>query len=107
MGWDGSVHCRRLGILLIVEPSVASTAFSRTRHPQKRSNLTLLVLQHSKTKQNAKMALVQLALLINAHHNANQKPIRSVPAYRAQCTLPPQLIYQTFLFNFSRVWFHD
>ena len=38
-----------------------------------------------------------LALLINAHQNDNQKPIGSAPAYRAQCTLPPQLIYQTLL----------
>ena len=41
----------------------------------------------SKTKQNAKTVLVRLA-----HQNANQKPIRSAPAYRAQCTLPPQPI---------------
>ena len=56
-----------------------------------------MVSQHSKTKQNAKTALVQLVFLINAQQNANQKPIRSAPAYRAQCTLPPQPIYQTLL----------
>ena len=107
MGWGGSVHCRMLGILLIVEPSVASRAFWRTRHVQKRSNLTHLVLQLSKMKQNAKTALVWLAFLINTHQNANQKPIGSTPTYRAQCTLPPQPIYQTLLFDFSRVWFQD
>ena len=48
-------------------------------------------LQLSKMKQNLKMAP------INSHQNANQKPIRSAPAYRAQCTLPPQPIYQTLL----------
>ena len=53
------------------------------------------------------MAPVQLSFLINAHQNANQKPIGSAPAYRAQCTLPPQPVYQTFLFDFSRVWFQD
>ena len=106
-GKRGSVHCGMLGILLIVEPSVASRAFWRTRRPQKRSNLTRLVLQRSKTKQNAKTCLVWLAFLINAHQNANQKPIGSAPAYRAQCTLPPQPIYQTRLFDFSRVWFRD
>ena len=42
-----------------------------------------------------------------ANQNANQKPIRSVPAYWAQCTLPPQPIYQTLLLDFSRVWFRD
>ena len=44
-----------------------------------------------------KMALIRLAFPINAHQNANQKPIRSAPAYQAQCTLPPQPIYQTLL----------
>ena len=38
----------------------------------------------------------------NAHQNANQKPIRSAPAYQVQCTLPPQLIHQTLLFDFMR-----
>ena len=38
---------------------------------------------------------------INAHQNVNQKPIGSTPAYRAQCTLPPQPIYQTLLFDGS------
>ena len=67
-------------------------------------NLIRLVLQLSKTKQNTKTALVWLAFLINAHQNTNQNPIGSAPAYRAQCTLPPQPIYQTLLFNFSKVW---
>ena len=30
----------------------------------------------------------------------NQKPIGSVTAYQAQCTLPPHPIYQTLLFDF-------
>ena len=85
--------------------------FCWTRHPYKRSTgifpaWRLHSLQLSKTKQNEKMALVRLAFPINAHQNAIQKPIRSAPTYRAQCTLPPQPIYQTF-FNFSRVWFRD
>ena len=63
-------------------------------------------LQISETELNAK-TLVRLAFLINAHQNANQKPIGSAPACRVQCTLPPQLIYQTLLFDFSRVWFQD
>ena len=50
-------------------------------------------------KQNAKTVLVQLATPINAHQNANKKPIGSAigsaPAYQAQCTLPPYPIYQT------------
>ena len=41
------------------------------------------------------------------HQNANQQPIGSAPAYQAQCTLPPCPIYQTLLFNFSRVWFQE
>ena len=45
---------------------------------------------------------MQLAFLISAHQNANQKPIRSVPSYRAQCILPPQPIYQTLVFDFQR-----
>ena len=35
-------------------------------------------LQLSKTKQNAKTVPVRLAFPINAHQNANQKPIGSV-----------------------------
>ena len=50
---------------------------------------------------------MRLAFLINAHQNVNQKPIGSAPAYQAQCTLPTQPIYQTLLFDFSRVWFRD
>ena len=43
---------------------------------------------------------MQLAFLINARQNADQKPIGSAPAYWAQCTLPPQPVYQTLLFDF-------
>ena len=50
---------------------------------------------------------MRLAFPINAHQNANQKPIGSAPSYRAQCTLPPRPMCQTLLFNFSRVWFRD
>ena len=64
-------------------------------------------LQLSKMKQNAKTVVVRLLSPINAHQNANQKPIGSAPAYQAQCTLPPQSIYQTLLSNFSRVWLRD
>ena len=48
-----------------------------------------------------KTALVRLAFLINAHQNANQKPIGSAPAYPR--TLPPQPIYQTLFFDLGRV----
>ena len=48
-----------------------------------------------------------VAFPINARQNANQKPIGSASAYLVQCTLPPQPIYQTLLFDFSRVWFLD
>ena len=58
-------------------------------------------------KQNAKTVLVWLAFPINAHQNANQKPIGSAPACRVQCTLSPHPIYQTLLFDFSWVWFQD
>ena len=64
-------------------------------------------LQFSETKQNMKMACVVFAFLIKALQNADQKPIGSGPAYRVQCTLPPQPIYQALLFDFSRVWFRD
>ena len=64
-------------------------------------------LQLSKTKQNVKTVLMRLAFPINAHQNANQKPIGSAPTYWMQCTLAPQLIYQTLLFDFLRVWFQD
>ena len=104
VGWKCTL--RNVRRLLIVEPSVASWAFWRTRHVQKCSNLTRLVLQHSKTNQNAKTALVQLAFLINAHQNANQKPIGSAPAYRAQCTSTPADLPDP-PFQFSRVWFRD
>ena len=40
---------------------------------------------------------MRLAFPINAHQNANQKPIGSAPSYRVQCTLPPQLMCQTLL----------
>ena len=64
-------------------------------------------LQLSKTRQNVKTVLVRLVFPINAHQNVNQKPIGSMPAYQAQCTLPPQPIYLTLLFDFLRVWFRD
>ena len=66
--------------------------------------LSRLVFTVSKMKQNAKTVFAQLAFQINAHQNADQKPIGSVPAYWAQCTLSPQPIYQTLLFDFSRVY---
>jgi len=31
----------------------------------------------------------------------------SAPAFRAQCTLPPQPIFQTFFSIFPRFWFRD
>ena len=106
MGRGGSVHCGMLGNF------AKSVEFSA--EPDTRINVlpvsfplgVCIVLQLSKTKQNEKKALVRLAFPINAHQNAIQKPIRSAPTYRVQCTLPPQPIYQTF-FNFSRVWFRD
>ena len=49
------------------------------------------------------MVLVQLAIPINAHQNANKKSIGSAPAYRAQCTLPPYPIYQTL----APFWFFE
>ena len=58
-------------------------------------------------KQKAKKALVRLAFVTNKHQNANEKPIGSVPAYRVQCTLPPQPIYQTLLFDFLRIWLRN
>ena len=61
---------------------------------------TAWCLELFKMKQNAKTVLVWLAFLINAHQNANQKPIGSVRAYWTQCALPPQPIYHTLLFNF-------
>jgi len=91
-----------LGILLIAKPCNACRVFCWTRHPYKRSIFPAWCLQLSKTKQNAKTVLMRLATPINAHQNANQKPIGSAPAYRVQCTLPPQPIYQTLLFNFQR-----
>ena len=50
----------------------------------------------------ARTALVWLAFPMNTHQNANQKPLTSVPPYQAQCTLPPQLIYQTLHSPFPR-----
>ena len=52
-------------------------------------------------KQNMKTVLVRLASPINARQNANQKPIGSAPVHQAQCTRPPQPIYQTLLFDFQ------
>ena len=95
MGRGGSVHYGMLGILLLAEPVEFSA-----RHKHKCSILPTWCLQLSKTKQNAKTVLVRLAIPRNAHQNANQKPIGSVPVYRAQCTLPPHPIYQTLLFRF-------
>ena len=74
-----------LGISLIVEPSLASRALWKTRHRSVRilpAWFYSFPTEWSKTRR-------QLAFLINAHQNANQKPIGSVPAYRTQCTLPP------------------
>ena len=105
--WGGSVHCGMLGILLIAELCKACRVFCWTRHTYKRSIFPAWCLQHYKTKQNTKTVLVRLAFPINAHQNANQKPIGSAPSYRAQCTLPPQQMCHTLLFNFSRVWFRD
>ena len=50
----------------------------------KRSIFPTWCLQLSKTKPNAKTVLMRLAFPINAHQNANQKPIGSAPAYQAQ-----------------------
>ena len=109
MGWGGSVHCRMLGNFINCK---VCRVFCWTRHPYKHSTgifpaWRLHSLQLSKTKQNEKTALVRLAFPITAHQNAIQKPIESAPAYLAQCTLPPQPIYQTLLFNFLRVRFRD
>ena len=90
ISWGGSVHCGMLGILLIAELCKACRVFCWTRHTYKRSIFPALCSQHYKTKQNTKTVLVRLAFPINAHQNANQKPIGSAPSYRAQCTLPPQ-----------------
>ena len=95
-----------LGILLFAEPCKACRVFCGTRHTYKHSILPAWCLQLSKT-QNAKTVLVRLAIPINTHQNANQKPNGSVPAYRAQCTRPSHPIYQTLLFDFLRVWFRD
>jgi len=63
------------GILLIAEPCKACRVFYRTRHTHKHSIFPAWCLQLSKTKQNTKTVLVQLAFPINAHQNAYQKPI--------------------------------
>ena len=107
IGWGGSVHCGMLGILWIAELCKACRVFCWTRHTYKRSIFPAWCSQHYKTKQNVRTVLVRLAFPINAHQNANQKPIGSAPSYRAQCTLPPQPMCQTLLFDFSRVWFRD
>ena len=96
-----------LGILLIAEPCKVCRVFCWTRQQYKCSIFPACRLQLSKMKQNVKTVLVQLAFPINAHQNANQKPIGSAPSYRAQCTLPPWPMCQTLLFDFSRVWFRD
>ena len=109
MGRGGSVHSGMLGNFINCKHC---RVFCWTRHPYKCSTgifptCRLHSLHLSKTKQNEKMTLVHLAFPINAHQNAIQKPIGSAPAHRAQCTLQPQPIYQTLLFNFLRVWFRD
>ena len=63
----------------------ACRVFCWTWHKYKHSILPALCLQLSKTKQNVKMVHLQLAIPINAHQNANQKPIVSAPVYWAQC----------------------
>ena len=109
MGRGGSAHCGMLGNFINCKHC---RVFCWARHLYKCSTgifptWRLHSLHLSKTKQNEKTALVRLVFPINAHQNANQKPIGNVPAYRAQCTLPPQPIYQTLLLNFLRVWFRD
>ena len=56
-------------------------------------------LRQSKHKDGSRA----VSISDETHQNANQKLIRSAPAYRAQCTLPPHLIYQTLLFNFIEI----
>ena len=73
--------------------------FSAEPDMYKRSIFPAWCSQHYKMKQNAKTVLVRLAFPINAHQNANQKPVGSVPSYRAQCTVPPQPMCQTLLFE--------
>ena len=89
----------------------ACRVFCWTRHVYKHSVFPAWCLQRNAnhTGNGNHMItvcyLVWLAFPINAHQNANQKPTGSAPAYQAQCTLPPQPIYPTLLFDFSRVWF--
>ena len=99
-GGSASVHWGMLGILIIAGHSVASRAFCWTRHSQKHSNLFRSMF-HSFIQQSKTQKRHSLAFPINTHQNANQKPIRSAPAYQVQCTLPSQPIYQTLLFDFS------
>ena len=63
----------------------ACRVFCWTRHKYKRSILPTWCLQLSKTKQNAKTVLVQLAIPINAHQNANQA--------NQKCTCIPGAVY--------------
>ena len=56
----------------------------------------LSVYSFLKRSKKTKMVLVRLAHPINAHHNVNQKPIGSAPAYWVQCTLPPHPFTRPF-----------
>ena len=83
MGRGGSVHCR---MLLIEEHWKAYRVFCWARHTYKRSIFPAWCSHLSKTKQNAKTALVQLAFPINAHQNAKCACIlgavyTSIPSY--------------------------
>ena len=83
MGWGGSVHCR---MLIIEECWKAYRVFCWTRHTYKRSIFPAWCSHLSKTKQNAKIALVRLAFPINAHQNAKCACIpgavyTSIPSY--------------------------
>ena len=64
MGQGGHVNCRLL--LIITEPSIASRAFCWTKSSQKHPTWCS---QLSKTKQNMKTVLTQLAIPINTHQN--------------------------------------
>ena len=44
-------------------------------------------------KQNEKTAFMLLEFPINAHQNANQKPIGGAPEYQVQYTVQPQPIH--------------
>ena len=63
--------------------------------PDTRTNVPSFPLGVYSFLKQSKTVLMWLAIPINAHQNANQKPIGSAPAYQVQYTLPPQPIYQT------------